>query len=129
MRRIIKNTGKGQRRIDINEVSKALGGEKVGGKVNTKQGPFSLFFLRQFLINCLRSSGGRPALVGTTKERKKISFFEEDWNKLKLIAEYYKKKEGINVSPAQIASILVHTNVTKIDTADIISLSKSLAFE
>ncbi len=127
MRRIIKNTGKGQRRIDINDVTKALGGEKVGVKVDTKQGPVSLFSLRQFLMNRLRSSGGRPALAGTTKERKKLALFEEDWDKLKLIAEYYKKNEGINVSPAQIASILVHRDVTRINIPDIASLSKSVS--
>ncbi|MFH1900799.1 MAG: hypothetical protein ABIK26_00945 [Candidatus Omnitrophota bacterium] len=126
MRRKIKNIGKGQRRININAAAKALGGEKVGVKVNTKQGPISLFSLRQFIMDCLHSSGGRPALVGTTKERKKLPFFEEDWNKLKLIAEYYKIEEGINVSPAQIASILVHRDVAKIDISDIAPLSKSL---
>ena len=127
MRRIIKNIGKGQRRIDINDVARALGGEKAGVKIDTKQGPVSLFSLRQFLMNRLRSNGGRPALMGTTKERKKLPLFEEDWDKLKLIAEYYKKKEGINVSPAQIASILVHRDVAKIDIPDIASLSKPFA--
>lgn len=77
MRSIIKNTGKGQKRIDSNEVAEALGAEKVGGKVNTKHNPVSLFFLREILINRLRSSGGRPALVGTTKERKKYPFLKK----------------------------------------------------
>ena len=127
MRRIIKNTGKGQRRVNINAAARALGGEKAGVKVDIKQGPGSLFYLRRFLINHLRSSGGRPALMGTTKERKKLPLFKEDWDKLKLIAEYYKKKEGINVSPAQIASILIHRDVARIDIPDIASLNKSLA--
>ena len=121
MRKRIKNTGKGQRRIDINDAAKALGGEKAGVKVNTRQGPVSLFSLRQFLITHLRSSGGRPALAGTTKERKKIPLFKEDWDKIKIITEYYKKKEGINVSPAQIVSALIHTDLSKI-----VSLNKRL---
>ncbi len=40
------------------------------------------------------------------KLRNKISFFEKDWIKRKAIAKYYKEKEGINVSPGQIASVL-----------------------
>lgn len=114
MAKIIKNTGPTQRQIDTKAVAKVLGAEKVGIKIDTRQGPISLFSLRQFLINRLRSSGGRPKLVGTTKRRTKIPLFDEDWVKLKKIAKYYKEKEGINVSAGQIASALVHTDISKI---------------
>jgi len=119
MAKTIKNTGKTQKRIDVKDVARALGGEKTGVRIDTKQSPASLFYLRQFIVNRLRSSGGRPTLIGTTiKERKKISIFEEDWDKLKSIARYYRKEEGTNVSPGQIASILIHRDISKIVVPD-----------
>lgn len=126
MAKIIKNTGPSQRQIDTKVVANALGAEKVGIKIDTRQGPVSLFSLRQFLINRLRSSGGRPRLVGTTERRNKIPLFDEDWVKLEKIARYYKEKEGINVSPGQIASALIHTDISKIDISKIASFNKQL---
>lgn len=114
MTKIIKNIGGTQRRIDANSIARVLGGEKVGVRIDTKQGPVSLFSLRQYLVERLHSSGGRPSLRGKAKRRNKIPLFDEDWHKLKMIAEYYKKKERINVTPGQIASILVHRDVSKI---------------
>ena len=124
MVKVIKNTGPTQRQINPKVVAKTLGAERIGIKIDTGQGPLSLFSLRQFLVNRLRSGGGRPALVGTTKRRNKIPLFDEDWVKLEMIAKYYKEKEGINVSPGQIASALVHTDISKIDTSKIASVLK-----
>lgn len=115
MAKIIKNTGPSQRQIDTKVAANALGAEKAGIKIDARPGPVSLFSLRQFLINRLRSSGGRPRLVGTTERRNKIPLFDEDWVKLEKIARYYKEKEGINVSPGQIASALIHVDISKID--------------
>lgn len=122
MAKVIKNTGPTQRQINPKVIAKTLGAERVGIKIDTRQGPLFLFSLRQFLVNRLRSSGGRPALVGSTKRRNKIPLFDEDWVKLEMIAKYYKEKEGINVSPGQIASVLVHTDISKIDTSKIASV-------
>ncbi len=124
MARVIKNVGKTQRRVDTKVVAKALGAEKAGIKIDIRQGPISLLSLRQFLVGRLRSSGGRPGLVGTTGKRNKIPLFDEDWLKLKTIAKYYKEKEGINVSSGQIASALVHADVSRIDTSKVISALK-----
>ena len=124
MARVIKNVGKTQRCVDAKVVAKALGAEKVGIKIDTKSGPISLLSLRQFLVNQLRSKGGRPGLVGTTGKRNKIPLFDEDWLKLKMIAKYYKEKEKINVSPAQIASALVHADISRIDTSKVLSALK-----
>jgi len=110
----IKVIGSTQKPVNHDEVAKALGAEKVGIQIDTSQGPISLFSLRQFLANRLHSTGGRPKLKGTRKERKKIPIFSEDWEKLEKIAKYYKEKEGINVSPGQIASALIHIEVSKI---------------
>ena len=116
MTKIIKNTGLKQRQIETSDVMKSLGAERTGIKIDTRQGPITLFSLRQILIKRLRSRGGRPALVGTTKNRKKIPLFDKDWEKLIKIAKYFKEEEGINVSPGQIASTLIHKNVSKIET-------------
>ena len=116
MTKIIKNTGLKQRQIETSDVMKSLGAERIGIKIDTRQGAITLFSLRQILINRLRSKGGRPALVGTTKNRKKIPLFDKDWEKLVKIAKYFKEKEGINVSPGQIASTLIHKNVSRIET-------------
>ncbi len=125
MARIIKNVGPTQRQVNSKVVAKELGAETVGVTIDTRQGPISLFALRQFLVERLRSSGGRPALVGALKKkRNKIPLFDEDWIKLEKIAKYYKQKEGLNVSPGQIASALVHTDVSRIDTAKIEAVLK-----
>ncbi len=124
MVKVIKNIGPTQRHINPKVVAKTLGADRIGVKIDTRQGPLSLFSLRQFLVNRLRSSGGRPALVGTTKRRNKIPLFDEDWIKLEMIAKYYKEKEGINVSPGQIASVLVHTDISKMDTSKMASVLK-----
>lgn len=112
----IRDVGPTQRLVDPKVVTKALGAEDVAIEVDTRQGPISLFSLRQFLVSRLRSTGGRPALVGTgEKKRNKIPFFDEDWAKLEALAKYCKQKEGINVSPGQIASALIHAGMARID--------------
>lgn len=116
MAKKIRDVGPVQRRVNPKVITKALGAEKVGIEVSIKQGPISLFSLRQFLVSRLRSTGGRPTLVGIAKKRRnKISIFDEDWHKLEDLAEYCKEKEGINVSPGQIASALLHADMAKID--------------
>lgn len=118
MARKIKDTGKTQRRVNAKLVAKALGAEDAGIEIDTRQGPISLFTLRQFLLGKLSSTGGRPCLQGTRKTRSKISFFDEDWEKIELLSKYY-REEGINVTSSQIASALIHAEVSKIDTSKI----------
>ncbi len=125
MKKIIKESGPTQRPINSKLVAKALSAEDTGIQIDTKRGPISLFSLRRFLVDRLYSTGGRPKLKGTRKVRNKISFFDEDWEKLKAIAGYYKEKEGINVSSSQIASALIHAEISKIDTSKIKLKSRS----
>ncbi len=122
MAKAIRNTGPARRRVDPKAVAEALGAEKVGTGVDARQGPVSLFGLRQFLVDRLRSSGGRPALTGTTGRRSKIALLSGDWEKLEKIAEYYREKERINVTPGQIASALIHTNISGVDMSRLASL-------
>ncbi len=125
MRKIIKEKGPTQRSINPKLVAKALSAEDTGIVIDTKRVPISLFALRQFIADRLYSTGGRPKLKGTRKVRNKISFFDEDWEKLKAIAGYYKEKEGINVSSSQIASALIHAEISKIKISIIKSKSRS----
>lgn len=118
----VKNTGPTRRRVDPKVVAKALGADRAGMRTETRRGPISLFALRQFLVDRLRSSGGRPALVGTTGRRSKIPLFAGDWDKLEEIARYYRERERINVTPGQIASALIHTNISRMDTSRLASL-------
>jgi hypothetical protein len=104
----IKNTGKTQRRVMPGKIAKALGAEEIDLHLNPKRGTISLFMLRQLIVNKLRSNGGRPSLIGAQKNRTKIPLIEEDWSKLKEMSKYFKVKEGMNVSPSQLASILIH---------------------
>jgi hypothetical protein len=115
MAKLIKEISKTQEKVSSGLIEKALGAKMTGIKIDTRKAPISLFELRQFLVAKLISSGGRPKLDGTAKKRNKIPLLENDWNKLKSIAEYYKKKDGINVSPGQLASAIVHSFISHID--------------
>ena len=127
MTKVIKDKGRAKKLVDPKTVAKALGAKKAGVDIDTRRGPVSLFSLRQFLVSRLHSTGGRPRLKGTMKKRNKISFFTEDWKKLEEISKHYKEKEGINVSSSQIASALIHAEVSKIDTSKIKLKSHSVS--
>lgn len=117
MPKTIKDKSPTKRLVNPKAIAKALGAEETKVKIDARRGPISLFSLRQFLVDRLRSTGGRPKLEGTTQKRNKIPLFSEDWEKLEEIAKYYREKEGINVSSGQIASVLIHAEVSKIDTS------------
>lgn len=119
MTKIFQDTGASQKRVNPELVAKALGAEKTGIRINTKQGPVSLFSLRQFLADRLKSTGGRPRIMGTRKAQSKISYFDEDLKKLTEIAKYYKEKEQINVTSGQIASALIHAELSKINESEL----------
>lgn len=122
MTKAVRDKSPAKRRISLKAIAKALGAEDTGIQVDTRRGSLSLFSLRQFLADRLRSRGGRPRLEGTRKKRNKISFFSEDWEKLEKLAKYYREKEGIKVSSGQIASALIHAEVSRIDTSKIKNL-------
>ncbi|MHB1697491.1 MAG: hypothetical protein ACYCSQ_05255 [bacterium] len=119
MAKIFKDIGTTQKRVNPELIANALGAEETGIRINTKQGPASLFSLRQFLVGRLKSTGGRPRIIGTRKVQSKISYFEEDLKKLTEIAEYYKKKDKINVTSSQIASALIHAELSKISESEL----------
>jgi hypothetical protein len=118
MAKLIKDISKTQRKVNEELIEEALGAKKTGIKIDTQKTPISLLGLRQFLIDRLGSSGGRPRLEGTSNKRNKIPLLDDDWDKLKLIAEHYKRKDGINVSPGQVASAIMHSLISKINIAE-----------
>jgi len=115
MRKKIKDTGKTQRVVSFGRVSKALGAEDMGVRLDTSRGPISLLSLRQVLVDRLRSTGGRPGLEGTGDMRNKIPTIKGDWKKLKEIARYYGKNEKRTISPGQIAAVVLHMGISKIE--------------
>lgn len=118
MAKLIKDISKTQGKINDSLIEQTLGAKKIGIKIDTRKAPISLFTLRQFFAEKLISSGGRPRLEGAAKKRNKVPLLEDDWNKLKSISEYYKRKDGINVSPGQIVSAIVHSFISDLDIAE-----------
>ncbi len=118
MTRVFKDVGPTKRLVDADVLAKALGAEDTGIKLDTTRGPISLFALRQYLASVLHSTGGRPKLAGTESTRRKISYFEEDVEKLDKLAAYFGRR-GLAVSSSQIASVLIHAELLKIDTSKI----------
>jgi hypothetical protein len=116
MKQAVIDKGKTKRAVNPKIVADALGAEDTGFRIGTKEGPISLLALRQFIAERLQSTGGRPKLAGTSKVRRKISFFEEDWDEILRLAEYYKEKNGLNVTSSQIAAALIHVGISGIDT-------------
>lgn len=127
MAKLIKDKGPTKRLINPKAIAKALGAEETKFEIGTRRGPISLFSLRQFLMDRLRSTGGRPGLEGTRKKRNKIPLFNEDWEKLEELAKYYRETEGLSVSSGQIASALIHAEISKIDTSKLRLKSHSVS--
>ena len=110
MLRKIKDIGLTQRKVSSKKAAKALKAVSAA-KINKSGSPASLFAVRRHVMAGLESTGGRPSVI-KNGERKKISFYKEDWDALKNIARDYREKENIKVSPGQIAAILIHKELT-----------------
>jgi hypothetical protein len=101
----VRDTGATLPRIDPRQVQKALGAEESGEGIAGVFGSLSLATLRQELVKRLRSTGGRPALSGTTR-RAKIPLNDREWAKLEELAAAV-ASEGFAPSPGQIAGLLL----------------------
>ena len=124
MRKTIQDKSAAMRAVSPAQMAKALGAVDTGIKIDTRQGPISLLMLRQFLADRLHSNGGRPRLKGTRKVRSKITFFNEDWRKLKKLSEYYRKVQGIRVTSSQLAAALLHVQISSVNTPKVKVKSK-----
>jgi hypothetical protein len=86
-------------------VKQALGAEESGASLLEALGPLTLFAVRQELANRLHSSGGRPALAGTTR-RAKIPLSDAEWVQLEELAAAL-ATPGFAPSAGQVASVLL----------------------
>lgn len=102
----VRHVGPVLPRVDPGELAKALGAASVPGAVVEAGSPIGLFALRRALASRLRSSGGRPALAGTSR-RAKVPLSDDEWARIERIAEDV-SQSGINTTAGQVASVLLH---------------------
>lgn len=107
--RTIRHTGKTQRTVDPKTVAEALGASVVERHPHLGVS-YALSALRVDIDRRLRSTGGRPALEGATK-RPKIPVKPDDWNRLQEIAGELSKHGSRSITPAQVASALIHSTL------------------
>lgn len=110
--RAIRDTGSPLRRIDPAQVQQALGAEEVLEGLAQALAPLTLLALRAELVNRLQSSGGRPALAGTTR-RAKIPLRDDEWEKLEELAATI-AAPGFAPSAGQVASVLLSLSLQSV---------------
>lgn len=110
--RPIRDTALPLRRIDPAQVQKKLGAEDVPAAITEALAPLTLLALRAELVNRLQSSGGRPALAGTTR-RAKIPLSDEEWEKLEELAATI-ASPGFAPSAGQVASVLLSLSLLSV---------------
>ena len=102
----IRDSSKTLPRIDASEVQAASGAEASDLAVRgIGVGPFALFQVREEVFQRLQSTGGRPALTGTSR-RTKIPLSDQQREELESIATEI-ASPGFSPSPGQIASVLI----------------------
>ena len=102
----IRDSSKTLPRIDASEVQAALGAEASDFAVRgVGVGPLSLFQVREEVFRRLHSTGGRPALTGTSRITK-IPLSDRQREELESIATEI-ASPGFSPSPGQIASVLI----------------------
>lgn len=109
----IRQNGKTLKKIDPQQLAEALGAEAVSNNAVKPQGPVSLFGLRQYLLENLQSSGGRPALENASR-RQKIPITDETWSALTALASIL-RADGISISPGQMASALIRQSLAQLN--------------
>jgi hypothetical protein len=101
----IRDIGRRLGRIDPAQVQQALGAEEAAEGIREALAPITLFALRAELMDRLQSSGGRPALAGTTR-RAKIPLSDDEWEKLEALSAAI-ASPGFAPSAGQVASVLL----------------------
>jgi hypothetical protein len=108
----VKVTSPRGQRVPPEQVAAALGADKVPGSVRS-QSPDTLAAVRQEIVHRLSSSGGRPSLKGTSR-RQKIPLDDEDWERLRQIADALRDDE-VRPTAGQVASVLLHRTLAGLD--------------
>ena len=110
----IRDTSAPLPQIDPSRVQQALGAEDSNERLVEALSPITLFALREELMRRLQSSGGRPALVGTTR-RAKIPLRDEEWQQLEELASAI-ASPGFAPSAGQVASVLLRLSLDAVAT-------------
>ena len=101
---------------DTETIRQALGAQHVVSLENLpSQGPLDFLALKSELGRRLKSTGGRP----TDPEwaiRRLIPFKKDRWAELERLAERC-RQEGQNVSPSQLAALLIERGVEQLKKA------------
>jgi hypothetical protein len=108
----IKQTGKILKRIDPKKIGKLLGAAVVSEGSVKAGSPVSLFALRQYLLENLQSSGGRPAIEKNAR-RQKIPISDETWEAITTLTNIL-RAEGVSVSPGQMASAIIRQGLAQL---------------
>lgn len=103
--RTIRDSGNSLPRIEPAQIQQALGADDSVEALTEALAPVTLFALREELMRRLYSSGGRPALAGTSR-RAKVPLRDEDWERLEELAAAV-ASPGFAPSAGQVASVLL----------------------
>ena len=114
----IRDIGARSERIESEAVAQALHAEVVS-TTEMHGSPITMYALREAIGKRLTSTGGRPALAGSTR-RQKIPISDQDWDELKHIAE--EELGSRSVSPAQVGAILIRFGIAQIRKSGVKSL-------
>lgn len=106
----IQVTSATEPKVDGSVIAQALGAEPLTVRLQAKMTPISLATLRTELFSRLQSSGGRPALTGTTK-RVKIPLGDQEWMELEQLAAAL-STDGYTPSAGQVASTLLSLSMS-----------------
>src|SRR6266446_1619753 len=105
----IRDIGPSQPRIEASQVAAALGAEASAERLEDVLAPITLLAVREELVRRLQSSGGRPALAGTTR-RAKVPLGDKAWLALEELAAAI-SAPGFAPSAGQVASVLLTLSV------------------
>ena len=97
--------------VDGPDVAEAVGAQPTGMSAPKARGPAAILGLRRALANRLRSTGGRPSL-GVSR-RQKIPLDDSDWDLLCKLARML-ADENNHPTPGQVASVLVRQRLHQI---------------
>lgn len=107
--KVIRDTSVVEPYLEPAVVQAALGAEPSDQRLEQALAPITLFAVRSELFARLQSSGGRPALAGTSR-RAKVPLSDADWAELEELATIV---SGPDFSPStgQVASVLLSLSV------------------
>lgn len=110
--KVIRDTSAPPARVSPTPVQAALGAEASAQKLEEALAPITLFAVRSELLGRLQSSGGRPALSGTSR-RAKIPLGDAEWAELEQLATAV-SGPGFSPSAGQVASVLLSLSVRSV---------------